>query len=48
VWTDLTKINTQARAMKAAKFWAVFSQRKAIRLKRLILPTPCSMRARPL
>src|SRR6202795_2433747 len=34
--------------MKAAKFWAVFSQRKAIRLKRLILPTPCSMRARPL
>ena len=26
---------------------AVFSHRSAIRLKRLILPTACSMRARP-
>jgi hypothetical protein len=34
--------------MKAAKFCAVFSQRKAIRLKRLSLPMVCSMRARPL
>jgi hypothetical protein len=41
-------MKVQARAMKAAKFWAVFSQRKAMRLKRLSLPLPCSMRARPL
>jgi len=27
---------------------AVFSQRRAIRLKRLTLPTACSIRARPL
>jgi hypothetical protein len=35
VWTDLTKMKVQASAMKAAKFWAVFSQRKAMRLNRL-------------
>jgi hypothetical protein len=28
------------------KFRAVFSHRRATRLKRLSLPTPCSMRAR--
>jgi hypothetical protein len=33
VWTDLTKIKAQASEMKAAKFCAVFSQRKAMRLK---------------
>ena len=43
-----TKINVPASEMKAAKFCAVFSQRKAMRLKRLNLPTPCSARARPL
>jgi len=48
VWTDLTKIKVQANEMKAAKFRVVFSQRKAMRLKRLILPMACSMRARPL
>ena len=48
VWTDFTKIKVQASEMKAAKFYAIFSQRKAMRLKRLILPTPCSARARPL
>ena len=37
-----------ANAMRAAKFSAVFSQRRAMRLKRLSLPTACSMRARPL
>jgi hypothetical protein len=41
-------MKVQASETKAAKFCAVFSQRKAIRLKRLILPMPCSMRARPL
>ena len=39
----------QASETKAAKFCAVFSQRKAMRLKRLILPTPLLRRgARPL
>src|SRR6202035_2230503 len=30
---------------EGGEVWAVFSQCKAIRFKRLILPTPCSMRA---
>jgi hypothetical protein len=42
VTRSCTKIKVQASEMKAAKFCAVFSQRKAMRLKRLILPTPCS------
>ena len=37
-----------ARWTKDKKFIAVFSQRSAIRLNRLSLPTPCSMRARAL
>jgi hypothetical protein len=37
-----------ARATKEAKLRFVFSQRSAMRLKRLIFPTACSMRARPL
>jgi hypothetical protein len=48
MWTDFAQIKVQAREMKAAKFWAVFSQRNAIRLKRLSLPMVCSMRARAL
>jgi len=48
VWTDLIKMNAQASATREAKFLAVFSQRRAIRLKRLTLPTACSIRARPL
>ena len=43
----MTKMKVQARARKAAKFCAVFSQRKAMRLKRLSLPLACSIRARP-
>jgi hypothetical protein len=42
VWTDLIKMNAQASATREAKFLAVFSQRRAIRLKRLTLPTACS------
>ena len=34
----------QASATKDAKFFAVFSQRSAMRLKRLSLPTAISMR----
>ncbi len=48
MWTDLIKMKAQARARREAKFLAVFSQRNAMRLKRLTLPTACSMRARPL
>ena len=33
-------------ADKERRFWAVFSQRSATRLKRLSLPISCSMRAR--
>src|SRR4051812_32196771 len=36
----------RANATKDPKFLFVFSQRSAIRLKRLSLPTRCSMRAR--
>jgi len=43
----LTKMIARTKASKKAKFMAVFSQRSAIRLKRLILPTVISMRARP-
>jgi hypothetical protein len=39
---DLAQIKVYASEMKATKFWAVFSQRKAIRLKRLSLPMVCS------
>jgi len=41
-------MNAQASATREAKFSRVFSQRRAIRLKRLTLPTACSIRARPL
>lgn len=47
VWTDLAKMRPQAQAMRAAKFSAVFSQRRAMRLKRFSLPMVCSIRARP-
>jgi hypothetical protein len=36
----------RANEMRTAKFPAVFSHRKAIRLKRFSLPTVCSIRAR--
>src|ERR1017187_4271615 len=36
-------MNAQASATREAKFLAVFSQRMAIRLKRLTLPTACSI-----
>src|SRR3954452_6196418 len=36
----------RAKATKDPKFLFVFSQRRAMRLKRLSLPTSCSMRAR--
>ena len=38
----------QAKATKAAKLSAVFSQRMAMRLKRFSLPMVCSIRARVL
>ena len=43
---DLIQINPQANATNDAKFRLVFSQRKAIRLNRFILPINCSTRAR--
>src|SRR3954465_12159550 len=46
VWTDLTMMRPRANATKDPKFLFVFSQRSAMRLKRLSLPTSCSMRAR--
>src|SRR4051794_28341239 len=46
VWTDLTMMRPRAKATKDPKFLLVFSQRSATRLKRLSLPTSCSMRAR--
>src|SRR4051794_16424511 len=46
VWTDLTMMRPRANATKDPKFLSVFSQRSAMRLKRLSLPTRCSMRAR--
>lgn len=48
MWTDLIKMKAAARWTKDRKFIAVFSQRNAIRLNLLSLPTPCSMRARAL
>jgi len=48
VWTDLTKVNAAERWTIDRKLRAVFSQRRATRLKRLSFPTACSMRARPL
>lgn len=48
MWTDLINMKPAARWTKDKKFIAVFSQRSAIRLNRLSLPTPCSMRARAL
>lgn len=48
MWTELIKMKPAERATKDAKFRLAFSQRRATRLKRLILPTACSMRARPL
>ena len=44
VWTDLTKMSAAAKAMNALKFLAVFSQRRAMRLKRLL--TAMSIRPR--
>ena len=40
-------MNAAARATKELKFLLVFSQRRAMRLKRLSFPIICSMRARP-
>ena len=48
MWTDLIKMKASASATNEPKFFAVFSHRSAIRLKRLSLPTACSMRARAL
>jgi len=48
VWTDLAKMKPATSATKEAKFRFVFSQRRAMRLKRSSLPTVCSIRARPL
>lgn len=44
LWADLSKMKPAASATMDAKFRFVFSQRRAMRLKRLILPTACSMR----
>jgi hypothetical protein len=43
----MSRYSPQAKAAKAAKFVAVFSQRMAICLNRLSLPIACSIRARP-
>jgi hypothetical protein len=48
VWMDLIKMKAQISTMKEPNFLAVFSQRNAMRLNRLILPIVCSIRARPL
>ena len=41
-------MNVAARATKEPKLVAIFSHPRAMRLKRLIFPMVCSMRARPL
>ena len=45
---DLISITPHAKLIKALKEMSVFSQRSAIRLKRLSLPMVCSIRARSL
>ena len=44
-WMNLIKQSPAAKATIDLKLRAVFSHRRATHLKRLILPTPCSMRA---
>src|ERR1700733_4475178 len=48
VWTNLIKQRPAAKLTIDRKFRSVFSHRSATRLKRLSLPTRCSMRARAL
>lgn len=48
MWTDFTRIMTQAKLTIASKLVLVFSHRSATRLKRFNLPTACSIRARVL
>jgi hypothetical protein len=48
VWTNLIKHRPAAKLTMDRKFRAVFSQRSATRLKRLMRPMPCSIRARAL
>lgn len=47
VWMDLNKMKVAASTTIDRKFRAVFSQRRATRLKRLSLPIICSIRIRP-
>ena len=46
-WTDLMRMKLKQERRKSCSSASVFSQRRAMRLKRLSLPMVCSMRARP-
>jgi hypothetical protein len=48
VWTNLIKHRPAAKLTIDRKLLAVFSHRRATRLKRLSLPKACSMRPRAL
>lgn len=48
MWTNLIKHRPAAKLTMDRKLRAVFSQRRATRLKRLMRPMPCSIRTRAL